>query len=54
LGTQQKSLNSRMAVYQQQLQQQYTRLGTMMSSLNNTSSYLTTALAQLTNSNSKN
>ena len=54
LSTQQKSLNSRMAVYQLQLQQQYTSLGTLMSSLNNTSSYLTTALAQLTNSNSKN
>jgi flagellar hook-associated protein 2 len=50
LGTQQKSLNSRMAVYQLQLQKQYTSLGTMMSSLNNTSTYLTTALAQLTNS----
>lgn len=53
LSTQQTSLNARMAVYQQQLQQQYTNLDTMMSSLNNTSSYLTTALAQLTNSNSK-
>jgi flagellar hook-associated protein 2 len=52
LGTQQTALNSRMAVYQQQLQQQYTALDTLMSTLNNTSSYLTTALAQLSGSSS--
>jgi flagellar hook-associated protein 2 len=52
LGTQQTALNARMATYQKQLQQQYTALDTLMSSLNNTSSYLTTALAQLTNSSS--
>ncbi len=52
LGQQQTALNSRMATYQTQLQQQYTSLDTLMSTLNNTSSYLTTALEQLTNSNS--
>jgi flagellar hook-associated protein 2 len=36
-----------MAVYQKQLQTQYTQLDTLMSSFNNTSSYLTTALAQI-------
>lgn len=40
LQSQQTALNSRMAVYQQQLVQQYTSLGTLMTSLNNTSSYL--------------
>lgn len=54
LGTNQTALNARMAVYQTQLQQQYTALDTMMSTLNSTSSYLTTALAQLNNSNSSN
>jgi flagellar hook-associated protein 2 len=54
LGQQQTSLDNRMATYQTQLQQQYTALDTLMSSLNNTSTYLTTALAQLTNSSSKN
>ena len=49
LSTQQTALTARMAVYQQQLQAQYTRLDTLMSSLNNTSSFLTTTLAQLTN-----
>lgn len=54
LGTQQTALNTRMQAYQDQLQKQYTNLDTLMSSLNNTSSYLTTALAQLQNSgNSK-
>jgi flagellar hook-associated protein 2 len=54
LGTQQTALDTRMAQYQDQLQKQYTNLDTLMSSLNNTSSYLTTALAQLENSgNSK-
>lgn len=52
LSQQQTALNNRMATYQTQLQQQYTALDTLMSSLNNTSSYLTTALAQLNNSNS--
>lgn len=52
LQTEQTALTARMAVYQQQLQAQYTNLDTMMSSLNSTSSYLTTALAQLNNSSS--
>jgi len=52
LGQQQTALDNRMATYQTQLQQQYTALDTLMSSLNNTSSYLTTALAQLNDSNS--
>lgn len=47
LDTQQTQLDARMAVYQKQLEDQYTALDTLMSSLNNTSSYLTTALAQL-------
>lgn len=47
LDTQQTQLNARMAVYQAQLLKQYTALDTMMSQLNNTSSYLTSALAQL-------
>jgi len=54
LGTQQTALDNRMATYQTQLQQQYTALDTLMSSLNNTSTYLTTALAQLNDSGSKN
>ncbi|MDE2156509.1 MAG: flagellar filament capping protein FliD [Xanthomonadaceae bacterium] len=49
LSGQQTALNARMAVYQQQLQTEYTNLDTLMSSLNNTSSFLTTSLAQLTN-----
>jgi flagellar hook-associated protein 2 len=49
LSTQQTALKARMAVYQQQLQNEYTNLDTLMSSLNNTSSFLTTTLAQLTN-----
>jgi flagellar hook-associated protein 2 len=44
LGTQQTALNARMAVYQQQLVAQYTNLDTLMTSLNNTSSYLTDSL----------
>jgi len=50
LDTQQTQLNARMAVYQAQLLKQYTALDTMMSQLNNTSSYLTSALAQLESS----
>jgi flagellar hook-associated protein 2 len=41
LSTQQTALNTRMATYQQQLVQQYTNLDTLMTSLDNTSSYLT-------------
>jgi flagellar hook-associated protein 2 len=52
LSQQQTALDNRMSTYQTQLQQQYTALDTLMSSLNNTSSYLTTALAQLNNSGS--
>ena len=49
LSDQQTALNSRMSVYQQQLQAEYTNLDTLMSSLNTTSSFLSTTLAQLTN-----
>ncbi|TAL86809.1 MAG: flagellar capping protein [Rhodanobacter sp.] len=49
LSSQQSALDARMAVYQQQLQTEYTNLDRLMSSLNNTSSFLTTSLAQLTN-----
>ncbi|MDE3072360.1 MAG: flagellar filament capping protein FliD [Pseudomonadota bacterium] len=49
LSGEQTALNARMAVYQQQLQTEYTNLDTLMSSLNNTSSFLSTSLAQLTN-----
>ena len=52
LATQQTALNARMAVYQQQLVQQYTSLSTMMTSLNNTSSYLTQAMNALTGTSS--
>ncbi|AIF49206.1 flagellar filament capping protein FliD [Dyella japonica] len=52
LSQQQTALNNRMATYQTQLQQQYTALDTLMSTLNSTSSYLTTQLAALNNSNS--
>jgi flagellar hook-associated protein 2 len=52
LGTQTTALNARMAVYQQQLVQQYTNLSTMMTSLNNTSSYLTQSLASLNDTSS--
>jgi flagellar hook-associated protein 2 len=41
LGTQQTALNTRMATYQEQLVKQYSALDSMMTSLNNTSSYLT-------------
>lgn len=54
LGQQQTALNARMSTYQSQLQAQYTALDTLMSTLNSTSSYLTTQLAALNNSNSKN
>lgn len=47
LNTQQSQLDARMSVYEQQLRDQYAALDTLMSSLNNTSSYLTGALAQL-------
>lgn len=47
LNTQQIQLDARMTVYETQLRNQYTALDTLMSSLNNTSSYLTSALAQL-------
>jgi flagellar hook-associated protein 2 len=50
LSTQKTALSARMAVYQQTLQTQYTNLDTLMSSLNNTSSFLTTTLAQLNKS----
>ncbi|GLQ93737.1 flagellar filament capping protein FliD [Dyella acidisoli] len=48
----QTALNARMAVYQQQLVQQYTNLSSLMSSLNNTSSYLTQAMNALTGTSS--
>ena len=54
LNTQQTKLNARMAGYQAQLLKQYTALDTMMSQLNNTSSYLTSALAQMQAVYSKN
>jgi flagellar hook-associated protein 2 len=38
-----------MAVYQQQLVKQYTSLSSLMTSLNNTSSYLTQAMDALNN-----
>lgn len=47
LGQESTALNARMSVYEAQLRQQYTALDTLMSSLNNTSSYLTTSLKQL-------
>ncbi len=47
LGTQQTQLDQRMSVYQQQLLDQYNALDTLMSQLNNTSSYLTSQLAAL-------
>lgn len=45
-------LTARMNTYATQLRQQYTALDTLMSSLNNTSSYLTTQLDALIGSNS--
>ncbi|HET6433842.1 flagellar filament capping protein FliD [Dyella sp.] len=47
LNTQQSQLDARLSVYEQQLRDQYAALDTLMSRLNNTSSYLTGALAQL-------
>jgi flagellar hook-associated protein 2 len=47
LNTQQTQLDARMTVYETQLRHQYTALDTLMSKLNNTSSYLTGALAAL-------
>jgi flagellar hook-associated protein 2 len=52
LATQQTALNTRMATYQQQLVKQYTALDTLMSSLNNTSSYLTDLEKQSSSSSS--
>ncbi|MFC0083534.1 flagellar filament capping protein FliD [Dyella flava] len=52
LATQQSALTARMATYQQQLVQQYTNLDTLMTSLNNTSSYLTDLEKQSTSSSS--
>lgn len=55
LSKESSDLDARMSVYEAQLRQQYTALDTLMSSLNNTSSYLTTSLQALestyTNSN---
>ncbi|RDS81858.1 flagellar filament capping protein FliD [Dyella psychrodurans] len=51
-SSQQTALNARMAVYQQQLVKQYTALDTLMTSLNNTSSYLTQSLAALNGTSS--
>ncbi|GLQ86781.1 flagellar filament capping protein FliD [Dyella flagellata] len=53
LSSQQTALNARMAVYQQQLVKQYTDLSTLMSSLNNTSSYLTQAVNAMSNTSNK-
>ena len=47
LNTQQTQLDQRMSVYEKQLRDQYTALDSLTQSLNNTSSYLTSALAQL-------
>jgi flagellar hook-associated protein 2 len=47
LSDESTALDSRMSVYEAQLRSQYTALDTLMSSLNNTSSYLTSALKQL-------
>lgn len=47
LGQQSTALQARMNVYATQLRQQYTALDTLMSSLNNTSSYLTNSLQAL-------
>jgi len=52
LQSQQTALNARMATYQEQLVKQYTNLDTLMSSLNNTSSYLTDLEKQSTSSSS--
>ena len=47
LSQESTALDARMSVYEAQLRQQYTALDTLMSSLNNTSSYLTSSLKQL-------
>lgn len=47
LNTQQSALDARMTTYETQLRKQYTALDTLMSKLNSTSSYLTSALAPL-------
>jgi flagellar hook-associated protein 2 len=47
LSKESADLDSRMSVYEAQLRSQYTALDTLMSSLNNTSSYLTSALKQV-------
>ena len=52
ISSQQTALNARMAVYQQQLVKQYTSLSSLMTSLNNTSSYLTQAMNALTGTSS--
>ena len=52
LSQQSTALTARMNVYATQLRQQYTALDTLMSSLNNTSSYLTSSLQAMLNSNS--
>jgi len=54
LSAQTTALNARMAVYQQQLVKTYTNLDTLMSSLNNTSSYLTQSLEAMNKSSSSN
>lgn len=54
LSNEQTALNSRMSVYEQQLVQQYTNLDTMMTSLNNTSSYLTEEINDANKSSSSN
>lgn len=52
IGTEQTALNARMTVYEQQLVQEYTNLDTTMTSLNNTSSYLTEELDDANKSSS--
>ncbi|HKR75088.1 MAG TPA: flagellar filament capping protein FliD [Rhodanobacter sp.] len=54
LSQESAALTARMNVYATQLRQQYTALDTLMSSLNNTSSYLTSSLQAMLNSNSSN
>lgn len=54
LSQESTALTARMNVYATQLRQQYTALDTLMSSLNNTSSYLTSSLQAMLNSNSSN
>jgi flagellar hook-associated protein 2 len=52
LSQESAALTARMNTYAAQLRQQYTALDTLMSSLNNTSTYLTTQLSALTGSTS--